>query len=284
METRSLPATIGDALAYARTLEGVTGSEASVLLTYSTGKERAWLLAHQEEALTSFQATQVVSLLARLAQGEPLAYLTGVREFHGFAFTVTPDVLIPRPETEELVDMVVKWARHLPAPRLVDVGTGSGIIAVTLAALLPQAQITAVDVSPEALAIARRNAEAHHVADRITFLASNLLLGVDGSFDAIVANLPYVAGDDLRTLPVAHWEPRVALDGGPDGLSAFRALIAQAPQKLAPTGGLFLEIGYDQGESVAAVCREAFPQAEIRVLPDLAGLDRMVTVTQGEAR
>jgi release factor glutamine methyltransferase len=284
METKSLPTTIGDALAYARTLEGVTGFEARALLAHSTRKERAWLLAHQEEALTSSQAAQGVMLLARLAQGEPLAYLTGVHEFHGLVFITTPDVLIPREETEELVDVVVHWAKELPAVRLVDVGTGSGIIAVTLAVLLPHAQITAVDISPEALAIARRNAEAHQATNRITFVESNLLSGVDGPFDGIVANLPYVAGDDLRTLPVAHWEPRVALDGGPDGLSAFRALISQAPEKLAPNGGVFLEIGYDQGEPVGALCREAFPESKVRVMPDLAGLDRMVIVHRGGAR
>ncbi len=283
METRSLPATIADALTCARELDGVTSIEATALLTHTTGQERSWLLAHREESLDPAAAMQYLSLLARLAEGEPLAYLTGIREFHGLDFSVSRDVLIPRPETEELVDVVVRWASNMTSVRLVDVGTGSGIIAVTLAELLPQARITAVDVSPAALAVARRNAEAHHAADRITFLESNLLAGVDGPFDGIVANLPYVAGDDLRTLSVTHWEPRVALDGGPDGLSAFRALIAQAPQELTPTGALFLEIGFDQGERVAALCREIFPQAAIQVLPDLAGLDRVVTVYQAEA-
>jgi len=162
--------------------------------------------------------------------------------------------------------------------KIADVGTGSGAIAVTLAVRLPAARIVATDISEAALVIARGNAERHAVADRIHFVCADLLDGVEGTFDAIVANLPYVASDEWAGLPVSRWEPRLALDGGPDGLEPIRRLLRQAPEKLVDGGALFLEIGHDQGAPVAALCADAFPGAAVRVRPDLAGRDRVVVV------
>lgn len=272
--------TVGEALAQARQVDGVTSNTAQAILAHVLGRDRAWLLAHPEVGLTSERSIQFTALLARAKQGEPLAYLTGEREFCGLAFTVTPDVLIPRPETEGLVNVALRWCEQhsRPAFHLVDVGTGSGAIAITLAARLPQASITAVDVSPAALAVARHNAARHGVAEHIEFVRGNLLEDLSGLFDAILANLPYIPTDLLQTLDVIHWEPPLALDGGPDGLGLIRVLVRQTASRLLPGGLLALEIQYDQGPPVAALCRDAFPSARVAVEHDLAGLDRIVWV------
>ncbi|MBN1430836.1 MAG: peptide chain release factor N(5)-glutamine methyltransferase [Anaerolineae bacterium] len=272
--------TVGEVLAQARQTAGITAITGQAILAYIMKRDRAWLLAHTEVLLTTEQATRFTVLLERAAQGEPLAYLTGEREFYGLAFTVTPDVLIPRPETEGLVDAALHWSEQhrQPAPRLVDVGTGSGAIAVTLAVRLPQAGITAVDVSPAALDVARRNASWHGVGERIELVQGSLLADITGPFDIILANLPYIPTDTLPTLDVIRWEPAPALDGGPDGLALIRLLIRQAATRLLPGGLLALEIQYDQGPVVAALCRDIFPTAAVTIAHDLAGLDRIVSV------
>jgi release factor glutamine methyltransferase len=271
--------TIGDALRYARTLPTLDAITTHALIAHVTGRDRAWIVAHQEDLLTDEQSTRLLDLLGRAAHWEPLAYLTGAREFAGLRFEVTPDVLIPRPETETLVDAVVAWAKKAARPlRIIDVGTGSGVIAVTLAARLPDARITAADVSESALAVARRNAERHQAAERIAFVESDLLETVAGTFDVIAANLPYIARDDLAALEVSRWEPGLALDGGPEGLDLIRRLLAQAPARLASGGTIFLEIGSDQGERAAALRRDAFPGAQVRVLKDLGNRDRVAIV------
>lgn len=272
--------TVGEALALARRAGRVTSSIAQAILAHILECDRAWVLAHSMSALTPQQATRFAELLSRAAQGEPLAYLTGEREFYGLAFTVTPDVLIPRPETEGLVEAALNWSERRPqtAPHLVDVGTGSGAIAVTLAVRLPQARITAVDVSPEALDVARHNASRHGVAEHIEFVQGDLLEALPGPFDAILANLPYIPTATLQTLDVLRWEPSLALDGGPDGLNLMRVLIQQATTRLLAGGLLALETQYDQGPPVAALCHAAFPAARVVIERDLAGLDRIVWV------
>jgi release factor glutamine methyltransferase len=272
--------TVGEALALARQADGITSITSQAILAHILEHDRAWLLAHGEALIPSDQAARYAALLARAAQGEPLAYLTGERDFCGLAFSVTPDVLIPRPETEGLVETALRWneQRPQPHPHLVDVGTGSGAIAVTLAVRLPQARLTAVDVSPPALAVARRNASRHGVEGRIEFVQSSLLENLPGPFDAIVANLPYIPTKTLLTLDVIRWEPSPALNGGQDGLDLIRVLIRQAVPRLLPGGLLALEIQYNQGLPVAALCREAFPTAPITIERDLAGLDRVVRV------
>ncbi len=272
--------TLGEALAQAEAL-GVERLVSQVVLARLTGRSRASVIAHPEDPLPGDAAVRWGELLSRAAQGEPLAYLIGEREFFLLSFEVTPDVLIPRPETEELVQAALVWAQARPgaALRIADPGTGSGVIAVTLAVHLPQAQITATDTSAAALAVARRNAARHGVAERVHFVQTDLLAGLDGPFDLIAANLPYIASAAVDTLEVARWEPRAALDGGPDGLAAIRALLAQAPPRLAPGGAVFLEIGHDQGAPAADLCRAAFPDAAVRVLRDQAGRDRIAAVT-----
>lgn len=277
--------TIGDALALAwqacqREGTPLTSTSAQALLAHITGRGRPWLLAHREEPIPAADAARFAELLERAAAGEPLAQLTGEREFYGLPFTITPDVLIPRPETEALVDVALKWAgeRGLDTPCIVDVGTGSGAIAVTLAVKLPGARVTAVEISEPAIRVAKMNAERHSVSDRVGFVLGSLLDALAGPFDVIAANLPYINQEEIAALDVGRWEPRVALDGGPDGLSLIRRLLEQAPSRLAPGGLVALEMGYDQGPRVVALCREAFPGADVTLLPDLAGLDRIVEV------
>jgi len=269
--------TVGEALTKARLTGAVTSTTAQAILAHIVERDRSWLLAHSEAALTSEQSTRFAALLERAARGEPLAYLTGEREFYGLAFTVTPDVLIPRPETEELIDVAIRWSKRYPqtAPQLVDVGTGSGAIAVTLAVQLPQARITAVDVPLAALDVARHNASRHGAAQRIHFVQGSLLENLPGPFDAILANLPYIPTNTLQTLDVIRWEPSLALDGGPDGLQLVRTLIRQAATRLRPGGLLALEIQYDQGPIVAGLCQQTFPTASVTIQRDLSGLDRI---------
>jgi release factor glutamine methyltransferase len=273
---------IGAVLAHARTLPDVTPLEAQLVLGTLLGQERSWIIAHPETPLTEVQAEQASTMLDRLAQGEPLAYLIGRRAFYGLDFTITPDVLVPRPDTETLVDAALDWARRRSPNgaglRLVDVGTGSGIIAIALAVNLPEAQVIATDISEAAVDVARANGQQHAVAERMEFVCSDLLAAVDGPFDIVTANLPYIARPDLTEHSVAKWEPVIGLDGGEDGLDLIRGLIRQIPDKLKPHGALFLEIGYDQGERGARLCREAFPQASVEVLADLAELDRVIIV------
>jgi len=279
----ALPTSIEEALAEGRQRadgERLTITTTQALLAHVTGRGRAWLLAHREESLHEADAARYLDLLGRAAAGEPLAHLTGEREFYGLAFTVTPDVLVPRPETEAVVDAALDWLneQQIVVPRLVDVGTGSGAIAVTLALKVPQARVTAVEISPAAMDIARHNAEQHSVAARMNFVIGDLLAGLAGPFDVITANLPYINREELAALEVGRWEPRVALDGGEDGLVLVRRLLDQAPTRLARKGLLVLEIGHDQGQRVEALCRAAFPAAHVQIQPDLAHLDRIVTV------
>jgi len=279
--------------------------EAEVLLAYVLGTSRAVLIAHPERPLTPAQLDRYQALVRRRAVDYPLPYLTGRLEFYGLEFEVTPEVLIPRPETETLVELAL--ARR---PRsAVDVGTGSGCIAVSLAVHLPEATIYATEISPVALAVARRNAERHGVAERVRLLAGDLLSPCPGPVDLIVSNPPYVSTGERASLPasVREYEPSLALNGGPDGLDVVRRLLAQAPAVLAgplpaegtcpeadreavaegacpepaegrPGGALLVEIGAGQGEAAANLARTFFPQATVRVLPDLAGRDRVLEI------
>ncbi|MFY9780993.1 MAG: peptide chain release factor N(5)-glutamine methyltransferase, partial [Candidatus Baltobacteraceae bacterium] len=237
-------ATVGEAQAAARARLAPLGEsaalDASRLLEAVTGRDRAWLLAHGDAALSLEAQERWASLLARRAAGEPLAYVLGRAGFYGRTFGVTPDVLVPRPESEQLVELALAFAaRRAAAPplRLADVGTGSGILAISLALELPGARVLAIDVSPAALAVAERNARAHGVAERIAFTLGDAFEGLDPSlrFDLVLANLPYVRTCDLASPPdPTSFEPRLALDGGADGLALYRRLLARAPQHAAP--------------------------------------------------
>ena len=263
---------------------------AEALLAHVLGITRIQLLSRPERQLSAGTLAQFQSLVSRAAQGEPLGYLTGRREFYGLDFLVDSRVLVPRPETELLVDLALRPqgvqspARRASNLQLLDVGAGSGCIAIALALKLPAARVTAVDISPAALALARLNAERHGVSNRVTFIQSDLLANLPpagrliSNYQLLIANLPYIPSDEFRRLPVARHEPALALDGGPDGLALIRRLLADAPRLLAPRGRLLLEIGAAQGEAAAALARAAFPSAQVEIHQDLAGLDRIISV------
>jgi len=276
---------VEQALAWARdVLAGAPDVEpldAALLLMHVLGVSRAALLAHPEMPLSRDQAAVYGALVRQRAAGMPVAYLLGRRAFYDREFAVTPDVLIPRPETEHLVEAVLDWARAREVRTLVDVGTGSGAIAVTLAANLPAVRCWAVDVCPEAVAVARQNVEMHGLAARVTVLHGDLLEPVQAAglcADVIAANLPYIPTGDLADLAVARREPRLALDGGADGLDVIRRLLDQAPGVLAAGGLLALEIGAGQGQAVVELAAQVFPGARIDVRRDYAGHERVVTV------
>ena len=263
---------------------------------------KAWLLPRRGQNADDALRERFEALVGRRVTGEPSAYITGEREFYGLAFDVTPDVLIPRPETELLVGTAVKWARgssghfttYPPPPStqvflnsgrkvtdgltIVDVGTGSGAIAVALARQLPAAAIIATDVSWSALAVARRNARRHGVEGRISFRHGDLLMPVDGYVDLIVANLPYVTEVDWRALSpeVRDHEPALALRGGDDGLALIRALLSHAPRYLRPAGAVCLEFGAGQAGDIEAAARTSFPTGAVDVFEDFAGIPRVL--------
>jgi release factor glutamine methyltransferase len=248
-----------------------------VLLGLAMETDGAGLYARVRSLPRAVVVQGFVALLDRRARREPIAYITGVQEFWSLPFRVTPAVLIPRPETELLVETVLEGAApSAPVERICDVGTGSGCIAVALARELPTTQVTALDVSADALAIAARNASAHAVSDRITFVESDLFGALDPGvrFDVIVSNPPYCTpGDPL--LPELAYEPRAALVAGPDGLAVMRRLLAAAPARLRPGGRLVMELGSGQDGAVRAEAA-AVGWTDIDVVADLAGIPRVL--------
>ena len=251
--------------------------DARTLMSHLLGKPHAWVLAHPEQELTADQAHQLETTLERLAGGEPLPYILGHWEFFGLDFAITPDVLIPRPETELLVEEAIAWLLAHPGRRkAVDAGTGSGCIAITLAKRSPDVSVVACDISEQALRVARRNAHQHAVTSRVSFVRADLLSAMCGSVDLICANLPYIPTLKLQELEVARHEPRLALDGGWDGVELIERLVSQARVLLAPGGLMLLEIEATAGGEVLPLVMNAFPQAKVGLLPDLAGLDRLI--------
>jgi len=255
--------------------------EAELLLAHALGTDRTHLYQRLPDDLLPDAATAFEALLRRRLSHEPVPYITGRKEFYGLEFEVTPAAIIPRPETETLIELVLGFAeRGLTAPRIADVGVGCGAIAVTLAVSLPRAEIIAVDISAEALALARRNAERHGVAARIDFREGDLLAPLAVQVDVIAANLPYVRSGDFEAGPpeIREHEPRLGLDGGPDGLRLIERLLRDAPACMEPGGALFAEIGEEQGEAALSLAGACFPQARIEVRKDLSGLDRVLVV------
>jgi release factor glutamine methyltransferase len=239
-------------------LRATATRDAELLLLHTLRITRVALIAHPDTELSTSQRTAYENSIARRLRHEPVQYIIGHQEFYGLTFHVTPAVLIPRPETEHLVETVLKLLPADKSVKIADVGTGSGAIAIAIAAHLPQAAITALDISPEALAIATSNAREHNLTDRIRFLQSDLLSGLDreaGTFDAVVSNPPYIAETDRPTLhpQVREYEPATALFAGETGLEAYRRLIPQAYNALKPNGLLTLEIGHDQQADIAAL-------------------------------
>jgi len=257
---------------------------AELLLMHIAGCDRAWLYAHPEDLLSPQQSAQFFALIDRRATGEPTQHLTGKQEFWGLDFEVTRDVLIPRPETEHVIEVALARlgdARRNAPARVADIGTGSGCIAVALAKELPAAKISATDISAAALEIARRNATRHGIADRISFVECNLLDGVaePAQFDLIVSNPPYVGTRDFKSLAkeVRDHEPHAALFAGEDGLALYPCLIAQAAARLAPGGVLILEIGINQFEPVSELLDAAHGWTRVSAMQDLAGIIRVIS-------
>jgi release factor glutamine methyltransferase len=253
--------------------------DAELLLGHVLGRPRTWLWTHHDTGISDEDVAPFVALLRRREHREPIAYLLGEWEFYARPFTVTPAVLVPRPETELLVEAVLRWADTHPVRRIADIGTGSGIIAVTLALELPNAEIYAVDLSADALATARGNAARHGVGERITFFQGDLLapLPTDLSLDIIVANLPYITDEDMAGLmpEVRDYEPEMALRGGADGLALVLRLITDSPVCLRPGGLLALEVGDGQAPAVADHLRTTGWSA-VHTLDDYGGIQRDV--------
>ena len=274
---------------------------AQLLLASLLNQPKEWLIAHDDEALTIDVLTRYERQLARVAAHEPLAYILGHREFYGLDFMVDKRVLIPRPETEMLVELTLAALKplvasppHLPtplshSPLAIDIGTGSGAIPVSLAKTQPDLYLIATDVSPDALAVAQLNAQKHGVAERIVFQQRNLLDQIDPSqlkeVRVLTANLPYVTREEIDDLQpeILDHEPRVALDGGDDGLDLIRRLLTQirdlrARGELPRLSAAFLEFGASQGPTVLATAQQIFPNTECAILRDLAKLDRVLVV------
>jgi release factor glutamine methyltransferase len=271
--------TLADALAESTLLLAPSATarrDAELLLLHATGLDRTALLTRPERTLNPRELTIYREFIARRARHEPVQYITGVQEFYGRRFSVTTAVLIPRPETEHLVEAALAL---LPAPtRVLDVGTGSGILAVTVALELPTAQVTAVDISTAALAVAQQNAAALGVADRIRFVQSDLLAALPGeSFDCIITNPPYVPAGEVLEPQVAQYEPATALYAGADGLTIYRRLIPAAAAALIPGGHLLLEIGHGQREATRALL-EASGFLEVHFRDDLQQIPRVAVV------
>ena len=287
----ALSQTYGEALRLAVAWLREAGSEtpaldAQTLLAHISGASRATLLAYPERPLDAAQAGAFAGLVARRAAHEPVAYLTGQREFMGLTFHTDARALIPRPETELLVEAALREARaRLEAdpthpPIAADIGTGSGAIAVALAALEGRlARVYAVDIAADALALAAENAAALGVAARVIPIQGDLLAPLPEPVDLIVANLPYIAPDDAHVAPSVHgYEPHTALYSPERGLAHIRRLLEQAPAALRPNGAIFLEYGYDQRAVVEALAQKTFPTATLRATADYAGFDRTLAI------
>lgn len=260
---------------------GVPGSrlDAERLLAFGLGKDRSYLLAHSQDCLQEADVERFFARVAERRRGKPLQYLLGFQEFCGLEFEVTPDVLIPRPETELLVEAAVERFSGSGAT-LADVGTGSGCIAVAVASAMPDARVIATELSEQALSVARRNALRHHVSRQIQFLAGDLLLplsplGLEEKVDCVLSNPPYVAESDLPSLQreVRDWEPRLALVGGPSGLDIYRRLLPQALRFLRPGGLLIVEIGYNMQRAITGLFEGAWSLEGIR--DDFSGIPRI---------
>ncbi|MDH5244227.1 MAG: peptide chain release factor N(5)-glutamine methyltransferase [Chloroflexota bacterium] len=271
--------------------------DAELLLAHAVGVDRTAVIAHPDAPVGPEAEAAYRRAIERRVVGEPVAYLRGIKEFHGLAFAVDPRALIPRPETELLVDLafadVMDRLTGAARPRdhrpvsVLDVGTGSGAVAIALAVALRKrgvpaddVAITAVDIVPEALDLARENAVGHAVGDRVRFVGADLLPPVvAGPWDVIAANLPYVRSDALARLPApTTYEPAIALDGGADGLVVIDRLLAALPTALAHGGLALLEIGSDQGTSILEHVHDRLPGWRCRVEPDLAGLPRVARI------
>jgi release factor glutamine methyltransferase len=270
--------------------------DVQLLLAHAMGRPRSWISAHLDAPLTPSQLDSANQAFAQLQAGTPLPYILGHWEFYGLDLDITPDVLIPRPETELMVEKAIRWlTRHPEARSVADIGTGSGAIAVSIAKHIPDVHILATDISPNALQVAKRNAEKHEVAERIHFAECDLLpdrrpqtadhpssvVHRPSSFNLICANLPYIPTATLQDLSIYGREPTLALDGGADGLDLVRRLLELAPDWLAPRGMMLLEIEASEGTQALSLAYDAFEEVNLKLQKDLAGNDRLLIIRPG---
>jgi len=266
--------------------------DAQVIIAHAMSKPRTWIIAHPEEQLSSAQLEIIESALEKLKDHLPLPYVLGHWEFFGLELEINSDVLIPRPETELLVEHAIRWLKQIqeyPASsltefRAADIGTGSGCISVALAMHIPVLHLLATDISYPALQVARRNAKKFGVEKRLDFIQCDILpphpstLPTESHLDLICANLPYIPTETLRKLNIFSREPSLALDGGADGLDLIRRLLKIAPLWLAPGGMILCEIEANQGNAILALVYDTFSQATVHLHQDLAGHDRLLQV------
>ena len=281
---------------------------ARAVLSLAVGRPREWLVAHDDEVLEGEALAKAEGMFARVLAHEPLAYILGHREFYGLDFQVDPRVLIPRPETEMLVELALDRLKNYipqhplviqegePAPAdtpgrrwgdvagktLIDVGTGSGAVAIAVSVNAPEVNVIATDISPDALDVARENAARHGVSERVGFVQSDLLGRIEAQAQVVTANLPYVTVEEIEALPpeIQSHEPRVALDGGVDGLALVRRLLGQLDAHLCPGGSAFFEIGASQGQAALAAACQILPGWHTQLRADLAKLDRVLEVVK----
>jgi release factor glutamine methyltransferase len=259
--------------------------DASVLIAHVINKPRTWVITHPELTLTTEQQKQLDDSLAQLEKGKPFPYVLGHWEFFGLDFDITPDVLIPRPETELLVEKAIAWLKSNPDKRsIADIGIGSGAIAISIAIHTPDAKILATDISSKALQIAKQNAIKHGVNNRIEFIQCDLLPHPQSlsqwerGVHLLCANLPYIPTETLHNLPIYGREPTLALDGGPDGLDLFHKLMKLAPKWMAPNSLMLLEIEATLGEQAVQLAHSLLPTTNIQLHKDLGGHDRLLEI------
>ena len=282
---KNLKDLLQESIARINTFSDTPQLDAQVLLAHVIQKPRAWVIAHPEYDVTEKEKNQIDLALQKLEAGEPLPYILGKWEFFGLEFDITKDVLIPRPETELLVEKAIAWLQVSPERRTIaDIGTGSGVIATSIAMHVPDAHILATDISRDALKVAQNNARKFQVNHLIDFLQCDLLpqhidnLSTDRHFDLICANPPYIPTDKLRQLPIFGREPTLALDGGTDGLDAYRRLFKLAPDWLAPQGMMLLETEASLGVQALGLAYDTFSDVSIHLHQDLAGHDRLLEI------
>ena len=249
------------------------------LVAYVLDQPTHFGISHSEYQLSKEERQQLENYLSRLLAGTPLPYLTGKQEFFNLDFTITPDVLIPRPETELLVSLAIDCQKAHPGRRKsLDIGTGSGCIAVSICANIADGHFIAIDRSIKALQVAESNVSKYHLSDRIHLVQMDLLNGISGRFDCLFANLPYIPTDRLSELSVSKQEPRLALDGGENGLVLVEKLLRQSVGLVSPGGAIFLEIDYSQASDVLALGTAFFPNSFVKIEDDLAGLPRVAVI------
>jgi len=278
---------VRQALSHARNVFDYAGIEdpyfeAELLLRHALKIDRVELYQELNCVLSTVQDEEFQRLIERRLNNEPAAYIIGHREFYGLDFTVNPDVLIPRPESEMLVGKAIELVHNHCLSTVADIGTGCGAIAISLAINLPDSVIFATDISASALRVAFSNCRKHGVTDRVELLQGDLLDPLPGPVDLIIANLPYVREPELCAVNTVNFEPILALNGGADGLDTIRRLCLQTGKKLCPGGYLLLEVGQGQGESVTDFLRSLYPSAEVELMPDLSGIGRVVSLLLSE--